>query len=265
MAAGIGLALVMTPASTDAMNTAPAALRSQASGVMNTLKQVGGALGLAVMGTAVVTVQHERMNQYANSVGASATDRAHFNSVVAAAHGDPSMLRSLPAANLGALRDSLISAISTAYLIAGVVVARRSSRVGAAATAGGRRRREADVALVWRRQGGEPRCARIARPPTVAVGRHRALAERRAQRGRAAGRARDRGLANDLGLSEREVEVIGLATERRTNCQVGQQLFLTDTSEGAHVSHILTKPGVTNPAQAAAAAYRLGLARSPSH
>jgi hypothetical protein len=122
VAAGIGLALVMTPASTDAMNTAPAALRSQASGVINTLKQVGGTLGLAIMGTAVTTVQHDRLNDYANSVGATAADRAHFGSVVAAAHGDPSLLHSLPSATLGALRGSLISAISTAYLIAGVIV-----------------------------------------------------------------------------------------------------------------------------------------------
>lgn len=122
VAAGIGLALVITPASTDAMNTAPAALRNQASGVMNTLKQVGGTLGLAIMGTAVTTVQHDRLTHYANSVGATAADRAQFKSVVAAAHGDPSLLRSLPAATLGALRDSLTSAISTAYLIAGVIV-----------------------------------------------------------------------------------------------------------------------------------------------
>jgi Major Facilitator Superfamily len=120
--AGIGMALVMTPASTDAMNSAPAAHRGQASGVMNTLKQVGGTVGLAIMGTAVTTVQHDRLTDYANRVGASAADRAHFKSVVAAAHDDPSSLHSLPAATLGALRDSLVSAIGTAYLIAGAAV-----------------------------------------------------------------------------------------------------------------------------------------------
>jgi hypothetical protein len=48
---GIGLAMVMTPASTDAMNTAPPRLRGEASGVMQTMRQVGGTIGLAVMGT----------------------------------------------------------------------------------------------------------------------------------------------------------------------------------------------------------------------
>jgi EmrB/QacA subfamily drug resistance transporter len=122
VAAGIGLALVITPASTDAMNTAPAALRSQASGVINTLKQIGGTFGLAIMGTAVTTVQHDRLTEHANSIGATAADRAHVTSVVAAAHGDLSLLQSLPASAFRALRDSLISAISAAYLIAAVVV-----------------------------------------------------------------------------------------------------------------------------------------------
>jgi EmrB/QacA subfamily drug resistance transporter len=120
--AGIGMALVMTPASTDAMNSAPATHRGQASGVMNTLKQVGGTVGLAIMGTAVTTVQHDRLTDYANRVGASAADRAHFTSLVAAAHGDPSLLHNLPSATLGALSDSLVSAIGTAYLIAGAAV-----------------------------------------------------------------------------------------------------------------------------------------------
>jgi MFS family permease len=54
---GAGIALVMTPASTDAMNTAPAALRGQAQGVVQTLRQAGGTVGLAVMGTAVAGVE----------------------------------------------------------------------------------------------------------------------------------------------------------------------------------------------------------------
>jgi EmrB/QacA subfamily drug resistance transporter len=52
---GTGIALVMTPASTDAMNTTPAAQRGQAQGVTQTLRQVGGTSGLAVMGTVAAT------------------------------------------------------------------------------------------------------------------------------------------------------------------------------------------------------------------
>jgi EmrB/QacA subfamily drug resistance transporter len=57
---GAGIALVMTPASTDAMNTAPAALRGQAQGVVQTLRQAGGTVGLAVMGAAVAGIQHRQ-------------------------------------------------------------------------------------------------------------------------------------------------------------------------------------------------------------
>jgi MFS family permease len=54
---GAGLALVMTPASTDAMNVAPAGLRAEASGVIQTLRQLGGTVGLAIMGTVVAGVR----------------------------------------------------------------------------------------------------------------------------------------------------------------------------------------------------------------
>jgi EmrB/QacA subfamily drug resistance transporter len=50
---GIGLALVMSPSNTDAMNAAPSELRGQASGVVQTVRQVGGTVGLAIVGTIV--------------------------------------------------------------------------------------------------------------------------------------------------------------------------------------------------------------------
>jgi hypothetical protein len=120
--AGLGLALVMTPASTDAMNAAPAAVRGQASGLIQTLRQVGGTVGLAIMGTAVTIVQDDHLNEYARKVGATAADRAHFAAVVGAAHGDPVMLSSLPIPTLEALRDSLISGIAKSYYIGGLVL-----------------------------------------------------------------------------------------------------------------------------------------------
>jgi EmrB/QacA subfamily drug resistance transporter len=119
---GAGIALVMTPASTDAMNTAPPALRGQTSGVVQTLRQAGGTVGLAIMGTAVAGIQHSQLTGFADKVGASASDRAHVKAVVTAAKGDPAMLATLSDATLNALRDSLISGISTALYIGGGVV-----------------------------------------------------------------------------------------------------------------------------------------------
>jgi MFS transporter, DHA2 family, multidrug resistance protein len=119
---GAGIALVMTPASTDAMNTAPPALRGQASGVMQTLRQAGGTIGLAIMGTAVACVQHGQLATFADEVGVGEGGRAHLKAVVAAAKGDPSMLATLSDATLNALRDSLVSGISAALYIGGGVI-----------------------------------------------------------------------------------------------------------------------------------------------
>ncbi len=56
---------------------------------------------------------------------------------------------------------------------------------------------------------------------------------------------------HDLGLTDRELEVLRLVAEGRTNRQIGEQLFITTKTASAHVSHILMKLGVTNRAEAA--------------
>ncbi|MBV8987216.1 MAG: AAA family ATPase [Solirubrobacterales bacterium] len=66
-------------------------------------------------------------------------------------------------------------------------------------------------------------------------------------------------IATELGLSNRELEVLRLLAEGRTNRQIGERLFITPKTASAHVSHILMKLGVTNRGEAAAAAHRLGL------
>jgi hypothetical protein len=119
--AGSGIALPK-PASTDAMNTAPPALRGQAQGVSMTLRQAGGAVGVAIMGTVMASIQSRRLTDFANAVGANASVRAHVKAVLAAAHGDPAGLRILPEPVLHALRDSTIAAISGAVYIGGAVV-----------------------------------------------------------------------------------------------------------------------------------------------
>jgi hypothetical protein len=46
----------------------------------------------------------------------------HVQAVLAAAHGDPALLKTLPAGTLHALQDSLIAGISTAYYLAGGIL-----------------------------------------------------------------------------------------------------------------------------------------------
>ena len=62
-----------------------------------------------------------------------------------------------------------------------------------------------------------------------------------------------------LGLTRRETEVLGLVAEGLTNRQIAQRLFISDRTASVHVSNILTKLGVSNRAEAAVTAHRLGL------
>ncbi len=65
--------------------------------------------------------------------------------------------------------------------------------------------------------------------------------------------------AHDFGLSKRELEVLALIAEGRSNPEIGRQLFITRKTVAVHVSNILGKLGVSGRVEAAAAAIRLSL------
>ena len=65
--------------------------------------------------------------------------------------------------------------------------------------------------------------------------------------------------ADRLGLTAREREVLTLLAHGRSNRQIGDTLFMAESTAGVHVSHILGKLGVTRRTEAAALAHRLGL------
>jgi DNA-binding CsgD family transcriptional regulator len=71
----------------------------------------------------------------------------------------------------------------------------------------------------------------------------------------------DAGAPAELGLTRRELEVLRLLAEGRTNRQIGDELFITPKTASVHVSRILMKLGVANRAEAAAVAHRTGIAR----
>jgi DNA-binding NarL/FixJ family response regulator len=64
---------------------------------------------------------------------------------------------------------------------------------------------------------------------------------------------------HDFGLSKRELEVLALIAEGRSNPEIGRQLFITRKTVAVHVSNILAKLGVSGRVEAAAAAIRLSL------
>jgi DNA-binding CsgD family transcriptional regulator/tetratricopeptide (TPR) repeat protein len=62
------------------------------------------------------------------------------------------------------------------------------------------------------------------------------------------------------GLTRRETEVLGLLADGLTNREIAERLFISESTAGVHVSHILGKLGVGTRAAAAAVGARMALA-----
>ena len=60
-------------------------------------------------------------------------------------------------------------------------------------------------------------------------------------------------------LTRRELEVLALLAEGRSNRQIAETLFISESTAGVHVSNILGKLGVSGRTEAAAVAFRAGL------
>ena len=65
-----------------------------------------------------------------------------------------------------------------------------------------------------------------------------------------------RGAIESFGLTERELDVFTLLAAGRTNAQIASTLFISIKTVGTHVSHVLTKLGVSTRGEAAALAHR---------
>jgi DNA-binding CsgD family transcriptional regulator len=61
------------------------------------------------------------------------------------------------------------------------------------------------------------------------------------------------------GLTARELEVLRLVADGRSNQQIADALFISRKTASVHVSHILAKLGVRTRVEAAASAHRMGL------
>jgi DNA-binding CsgD family transcriptional regulator len=65
--------------------------------------------------------------------------------------------------------------------------------------------------------------------------------------------------AERAGITPRELEVLSLMAEGRTNREIGAALFISEKTASVHVSNILGKLGAANRGQAAAIAHQLGV------
>jgi DNA-binding CsgD family transcriptional regulator/tetratricopeptide (TPR) repeat protein len=69
----------------------------------------------------------------------------------------------------------------------------------------------------------------------------------------------EEGALGRLGLTEREIQVLALIADGRTNREIGEELFISPKTASVHVSRILSKLGVRGRVEAATMAHRLGL------
>jgi EmrB/QacA subfamily drug resistance transporter len=121
---GIGVGVVMSPTNTDAMSSAPMNLRGQASGTIQTVRQVGGTVGIALLGTLVATIQDRRLSDLLLGLGESEAAVERSERILAE---DPAAQAELvkgasPAevqAILDSARDSMVDGVAAAYWASG--------------------------------------------------------------------------------------------------------------------------------------------------
>ena len=65
-------------------------------------------------------------------------------------------------------------------------------------------------------------------------------------------------------LTEREREVLSLIAEGRSNAEIGEVLFISETTVKTHVTHVLQKLDVRDRVQAVVLAYQAGLVEAGS-
>jgi EmrB/QacA subfamily drug resistance transporter len=141
LASGAGIGLAMSPSSTDALNAATRDLRGQASGAIQTVRQVGGTIGLAIAGTVVAGVFQSSLESGLAHSGATHAKIAVVERILAedpatqaraAASAHPDKVAQITAIAKDAITDAIASSYAVGagvMLLAAIVAWRRLRKV----------------------------------------------------------------------------------------------------------------------------------------
>ncbi len=121
MAAGMGM--TMAPATEAVMGSLPRAKAGIGSAINDTTRQVGGALGVAVIGTIVTSVYSARIVDLAGIFGLSSAQTAQAESSLGAAQGLAAGLGDQAGAFAAAAGDSFVDALSIGLRVGALAVA----------------------------------------------------------------------------------------------------------------------------------------------
>ncbi len=123
---GFGIGFVMVPTNTDALNRAPSEYRGQASGVVQTIRQMGATVGLASIGGLVATIQGWEVTKIISRYGSSAADSDKLGGLIESAlEGQSGAIRELSSVSPALLEDLNIGvskSMAAGYYFAGGVV-----------------------------------------------------------------------------------------------------------------------------------------------
>ena len=123
---GAGAGFVMSPTNTDALSRVPGVLRGQASGLVQTFRQMGGTVGMAAMGALVSTLEQGKISAIIKGTGGGPGHEAILGGLVTEARdgqvGALSKVASTYPHLVQELQDAVSLGISGGYFLAGAVM-----------------------------------------------------------------------------------------------------------------------------------------------
>ncbi len=94
--AGAGMGMMLTPASTDAVNRASRYAYGEATGITQTVRNYSASLGLAILGTISVSVMRSHVTTSLVSRGVPAARAAHLAKTISQSQAGGTSIRSIP-------------------------------------------------------------------------------------------------------------------------------------------------------------------------